>query len=287
MKIEFKILIYSMVNNLAIALIKIISGITLGLGSLIADGLHTGSDFITDIICIIGAKISKKKPTKYHPFGFGKTEYLINLLIGIILFSLGLYIIISSFGSDPIKPPTYILWILAGTIVLKLVAIIIMNIIGKKINSQVLITSVEESKSDLVSSIGVALIAIILQFSDKYPILKYSDMIGSIIIGIYIIKTSLKILINNSLLLIGEVDNNEEAIDKIKNYLLEYKNIEDQKITLIKYGSYYQLQLLLDVDSKLSLRQVTNLEKKIKTGILKHRSLNVKNVNIYVTNKIE
>ena len=97
MKLELKVLIYSMINNLFIAIIKIIGGIFYGLGSLFADGMHTFSDFITDIVCLLGANLSKKKPTKYHPFGFGKVEYLTNLFVGVILFLLGSYIVISSF----------------------------------------------------------------------------------------------------------------------------------------------------------------------------------------------
>ena len=64
MKLEFKILIYSMINNLAISIIKVVGGILFGLSSLFADGMHTFSDFVTDIVCLIGAKISKKKTNK-------------------------------------------------------------------------------------------------------------------------------------------------------------------------------------------------------------------------------
>ena len=64
MKLELVTLIYSMVNNLVISLLKIVGGLTMNLGSLVADGMHTFSDFITDIVCLIGSKISKKKPTK-------------------------------------------------------------------------------------------------------------------------------------------------------------------------------------------------------------------------------
>ena len=60
MKLELKVLIYSMINNLFIAIIKIIGGIFYGLGSLFADGMHTFSDFITDIVCLLGANLSKK-----------------------------------------------------------------------------------------------------------------------------------------------------------------------------------------------------------------------------------
>ena len=89
------------------------------LGSLIADGMHTFSDFITDIVCLIGSKISKRKPTKYHPFGFGKIEYLTNLFIGILLLALGLYIIISAFFEEVTIPPISIIYLLVVTLILK------------------------------------------------------------------------------------------------------------------------------------------------------------------------
>ena len=206
MKLELKVLIYSMINNLFIAIIKIIGGIFYGLGSLFADGMHTFSDFITDIVCLLGANLSKKKPTKYHPFGFGKVEYLTNLFVGVILFLLGSYIVISSFFKKATVPPISLLWLLLIVFSLKVIAILIMHKVGEKIHSQLLITSVKESKADLYSTIGVAIITIILQFSNKYPILDKVDIIGSILIGLIVFKTSLEIIIDNSLSIIGEVE---------------------------------------------------------------------------------
>ena len=158
MKTETKVLIYSIVNNLIIAIIKFVGGLFYNLGSLIADGLHTFSDFITDVVCLIGSKISKKRPTKYHPFGFGKVEYLTNLFVGVMLLLLGLYIIISSFFKESVIPPLSIIYLLVLVFILKLIVILIMHKVGKKINSGVLITSVEESKADLYSTIGVIII---------------------------------------------------------------------------------------------------------------------------------
>lgn len=286
MKLELVTLIYSMVNNLVISLLKIVGGLTMNLGSLVADGMHTFSDFITDIVCLIGSKISKKKPTKYHPFGFGKIEYLTNLFIGILLFLLGLYIIISAFFEKATIPPVSIIILLVIALILKVIVIIVMHKVGKKINSQLLIVSVEESKADLYSSLGVIIIVILLQFSNEYEFLKYSDLIGSILIGILVLKTALTIIIDNSLSVIGEIEQNKEILNKVEEQLKEYKKIEKSKIELIKYGPYYKLQLTLELDSKMTLRQVTNLERKIKKNIIRHRSLKIKYVTIYVTNKI-
>lgn len=287
MKTETKVLIYSMLNNLIISTFKIIGGFSLGLSSLFADGLHTFCDFITDIICMIGTKISKHKPTKLHPFGFGKIEYLNNLFIGAILFLLGIFIIINGIKHDVIVPPLSLLILLLSAILLKILAIFIMHKVGQKINSQVLITSVEESKMDLISSLVVALITVVLQFTDEYPWLKYADLIGSIFIGLIVMKTALSIIVDNSLSLIGEVETNKDIIKKVEDFVSEFKGVEKQEVTLIKSGSYYQLHLVLELDHTLTLRQVTNLENKIKRSIIRHTSLDIKYVTIYVTNKLD
>lgn len=286
MKLEFKMLVYSMINNLVISIIKIGGGIFFKLGSLLADGMHTFSDFITDIVCLIGAKISRKKPTKYHPFGFGRVEYLTNLFVGIVLLLLGIYIVISSFNKEFIVPPLNILILLSIVFLLKLIAIGLMHKVGDTINSQVLITSVKESMADLYSTISVIIITILLQFSNKIEILKYSDIVGSILIGIIVLKTAFTIIIDNSLSLIGEVEEDDEKLNKIYEFIKNEKGVKDLDFSLIKYGSYYKLQLNLELDSKLNLRQVSKIEDKLKKDIVRHRSLKIKYVTIYVTNKI-
>lgn len=287
MKLETAIIIYSMINNLIISSLKIVGGLLLGLSSLMADGLHTFVDFITDIISIIGIKFSKKKPTKHHPFGYGKIEYLTNLYIGVILFLLGTFIIVHGLISKTVIPPISLLGVLLVALGLKLAAILTMHIVGEKIHSQLLITSTEESKTDLYSSIGVLFITIILQFANKYEFLTYLNVIGTVLIGLYVIKTAIEIMAHNSMSLIGETIEDEETINKINKYLKEFKDIEDTRISLIKYGSYYKLELGLDVTDNMSLRRITNLENKVRKGIIRHRSLKVKYVSIYVTNKFE
>ena len=286
MKEESKVLTYSMINNLIISIIKLIGGVFFGLSSLFADGMHTFSDFFTDIVCIGTAKITKKKPTKSHPFGFGKVEYLTNLFVGIILLSLAIFIIVNAFGKDAIIPPVSVLGLLLLVFILKLIAILVMHNVGKKTHSQLLITSVKESSADLYSTIGVMIITILLQFSKKIPILKYSDILGSVLIGIIVLKTAFNIIIANSLSVIGEVEEDKELIENIKQVILKDSNIDNLKITLIKYGAYYKLQLTLVLNPNLTLKEATQIEKSVKKRILQHRSLNIKYVTIFITDKI-
>lgn len=283
---EVKVLIYSMINNLIIAIIKLVGGIIFHLSSLMADGMHTFSDFITDIISLVSHQISKKKPTKYHPFGFGKVEYLSNLFVGIILLLLSIFIFVSSFTKESIIPSLNVIFLLVIVLSLKLLAIIIMNRVGNKIHSSLLITSVKESSADLYSTFGVIIITLLLQLANTYPILIYADLIGSILIGLIVFKTSLNIIIDNSLALIGEVDINKELIKEITLFIKKDENIKDVKVNLIKYGSYYRLQLTLVLDATLKLRKVTKITNKIKKDILRHHEFKIKYVTIYVTNEI-
>lgn len=284
---EFKVLVFSMMMNLLISILKIVGGIYFHFGSLLADGMQTFSDFVTDIVSFIGAKFSKKRPTKSHPFGFGKMEYITNLVVGFLLLALAIFIIINGCMSPWHIPSLSVLWILVIAFVLKGISIYFLYSVGKKINSQLLITSYSESKMDLYASSGVVLATILLQFSESIIIFRYIDMIVGFIIGFMVLKTSWDILRENSMNLIGKVEDNEELYKKIEDFLLDIKGVEKVKIYLIRYGKYYKIQLMIEMDEKLTLRQVTRLEEKIKRELVRYHSFHVKYPTIYVTSHLE
>ena len=284
---EFKVLVFSMMMNLLISILKIVGGIYFHFGSLLADGMQTFSDFVTDIVSFIGAKFSKKRPTKSHPFGFGKMEYITNLVVGFLLLALAVFIIINGYMSPWHIPSLSVLWILVIAFVLKGISIYFLYSVGKKINSQLLITSYSESKMDLYASSGVMLATILLQFSESIIIFRSIDMIVGFIIGFMVLKTSCDILRENSMNLIGKVEDNAELYKKIEDFLLDIKGVEKVKMYLIRYGKYYKIQLMIEMDEKLTLRQVTRLEEKIKRELVRHHSFHVKYPTIYVTSHLE
>lgn len=286
-RLETFILIYSMINNFIIASMKIMGGFVLGINLVLADGIQTFANFITDGISLAGAKLSRKRATKHHPFGFGKVEYLANLFVGILLFFLGIFIIIYSLFTKSKIPTLDVLWLLLVAVALKAIAVYIMNKVGDKKHSQLLLTTTEDGKTDLLSNLGVIIITIILQFSNTFSLLRHTELIGSIIISLLVIKSAVATILENSLSLIGEVEESSEEVEKIKEILHEFKEIEKEEITLIKYGAYYKLQLVLELDNSLTLRKISNLENKLRTKIKKARSLKVKHITIYVTNKID
>ena len=282
---ETKILITGMIINFVISCLKIVSGIIFNLSSLLADGMHTFSDFFTDIVIIISTKLSLKKPTKHHPFGFGRLEYLSNILVGFILFLLGIFILVHSLNSSYSIPSLSVLYVLIISLILKSVSIYKMYKYSKLLHSNVLLNSYLESITDLYSTICVIIVTVLLQFSNDIEILKYSDKIGSIIIALYVFKTSIHTLITNCLACLGETSENNDDILKIKEFLKTNEHLKDFEISLIKYGAYYKMTLIIKLKQNLTLNKISKIVKKLEKDITSHRSLKVKYVSIYIEKK--
>lgn len=263
MKKEYIALIYSMINNLFISMLKIFGGIFSGSNSLFSDGLHTFSDFITDIFAFIGSKISRKRPNKLHPFGYGRVEYVTSLFIGIVIFCLGVFIIINAFLGEHSTPSTLAIIIIVVAVLLKAISVFYLMNTGKKIKSQTLITSGRESLTDLCSSALVIVIIILSKFASKFSILKYSDLIGSVFIGILILVMAYGILKENILSLIGEVSDDKEILKRVEMAVESIDGVELVDTKLIKYGSYYKANIEVELDPNITIMKLARLEKRI------------------------
>lgn len=134
---------------------------------------------------------------------------------------------------------------------------------------------------------GVIIATILLQFSRDIYIFRYIDLIVGVIIGLLVLKTALEILIENSMNLIGKVEVDSKLSKEIEEFLLNISGVEKVKLFLIRYGKYYKLQMIVEMDSRLTLRQVTSLEEKIKKLVVSHRNFHVKYPTIYVTSHLD
>ena len=102
-----KVLKESIVVNILLVIFKILVGYIGHSRAMIADGVNSISDLITDFIAIFGNKMSYKKSNKKHPFGYGKIEYLTSILVGFFIFFMGIELIINAFSPN-LKTPDFI-----------------------------------------------------------------------------------------------------------------------------------------------------------------------------------
>lgn len=250
-----KTMVVSMIVNVFLSLIKIISGILGSCNSLIADGIHSISDLSTDIIAIIGNKLSLKPADNKHPYGHGKIEYLTSLIISIVILFLGFSIIYNTINRQTVIPKVWVLIVSFITIISKyfLSSFIIKQ--GKRINSTILIASGYESRSDAVGSIGVFLSVIVMHLSSYINIFKYADKVATIIIAILIIKTGFNILKENIGLLLGEQLIDENYLQKIKNIIYEEEDLKIKNIHILRNGPYNHLVATITMNNFMSLEE--------------------------------
>lgn len=250
-----KTMVVSMIVNVFLSLIKIISGILGSCNSLIADGIHSISDLSTDIIAIIGNKLSLKPADNKHPYGHGKIEYLTSLIISIVILFLGFSIIYNTINRQTVIPKVWVLIVSFITIISKyfLSSFIIKQ--GKRINSTILIASGYESRSDAVGSIGVFLSVIVMHLSSYINIFKYADKVATIIIAILIIKTGFNILKENIGLLLGEQLIDENYLQKIKNIIYEEEDLKIKNIHILRNGPYNHLVATITMNNFISLEE--------------------------------
>lgn len=263
-----KTMVVSMIVNVFLSLIKIISGILGSCNSLIADGIHSISDLSTDIIAIIGNKLSLKPADNKHPYGHGKIEYLTSLIISIVILFLGFSIIYNTINRQTVIPKVWVLIVSFITIISKyfLSSFIIKQ--GKRINSTILIASGYESRSDAVGSIGVFLSVIVMHLSSYINIFKYADKVATIIIAILIIKTGFNILKENIGLLLGEQLIDEDYLQKIKNIIYEEEDLKIKNIHILRNGPYNHLVATITMNNFISLEEAHDkidlIESKVK-----------------------
>ena len=112
-------MIVSLCANMFLSVIKIVFGLLGSAKSLIADGIHSLSDLITDVVAIIGSHLSNKPADAGHPKGHGKIEYITSLIISMFIIFLGISIFKNSFSKRIVIPNIYISIVVLITILVK------------------------------------------------------------------------------------------------------------------------------------------------------------------------
>lgn len=260
----------SVVTNSLLSIFKIIMGYIGKSSALIADGIHSFSDLLTDFFAMIGNYIAGKPADKKHPFGHGRLEYITSCGIGLVVLIIGFSLIKKSMSSSICIPSLLVIVVSFITILVKYFLSFYLIKMGKIYNNNILISSGRESRADVYSSIVVLISSILVQFSNKINIFSYSDVVATIIVGIFIIRTGFLIIKENLSVLIGEQESNSDILGELKNFILDDKNICSlDDLVMIKYGAYFKIIIEVSMESDLSLEQAHNNAHMLQNNIMK------------------
>ena len=280
-----KVMSVSIITNTILSLIKIIIGFICKSSALLADGVHSFSDLLTDFFAIIGNIMAKKPADEKHPYGHGKIEYLTSIGISIVVIILGLTIINNSMHSKVVMSSLIVSIVSLITITLKYLLSEYIIRKGKKLENNILIASGKESRADVISSLVVFISAILSVFSKYIEVFKYSDKIAGIIVGILIIRTGFLILKENISIILGEQEIKGETLNKIRKIILNNKDIKTiDELIILKFGHCYKVSMEVSMNPDLTLLEchtiVDELEKKLKKEVEKIEYITV-HVNPY------
>ncbi|MBR2026505.1 MAG: cation transporter [Alistipes sp.] len=193
----YRVTLLGMFVNMALFVFKLVAGLIGRSGAMIADAVHSASDFATDIVVLAFVRISAKPRDDDHHWGHGKYETLATLIIGVALFAVGVEILLDSAekisavvnGEVLPRPGAIAIVAAALSIVAKELLYRYTIRVGKQTESPSVVANAWHHRSDALSSIGALLgIGAAYFLGEKWRI---ADPIAAIVVSALIIKVSL------------------------------------------------------------------------------------------------
>ena len=214
-----------MITNIILSAAKIVLGFLTGSISIIADGVDNLTDCASSVATLIGFKLASQPPDPEHPYGHERIEYLTGMIISIIIIMVGVLLGRSSFdgiinkSQMNIENFNILVIVLIISILIKLIQFIYYRYISKKIKSNTIKASSQDSLNDCIKTFVVLLAVIILK------IWKINlDAWFGLGVSIYIVINGFKLVKEASSPLIGESPD-KELTKKITDKILDYDGV--------------------------------------------------------------
>ena len=255
----YKVTLAGGVVNVILLAFKFIAGILGHSAAMIADAVHSLSDFITDIIVLIFVHISGKPQDKSHDYGHGKYETLALTIIGIalIIVAVGIFYngairIAAWFNGQELEAPGMLaLWAALVSIVLKELTYRYTIRNARKLESPALEANAWHHRSDALSSIGTAIgIGGAVLLGKRWAVL---DPIASVVVGAFIVKVAVELILQGmrDLLEHSLPDDIEDEIMRIAQS--EPDVIEPHDLRTRRIGNRYAIELHILMNGDITL----------------------------------
>jgi len=282
----FKVTIVGIFINVILIFLKLFLGFLGKSKALMADGLHSLSDLVTDIFVIIGLKFSSIPKDESHDYGHGKIETFIVMVIGAILFSAGIIILFSSIKSIVLifkgvdlkqpDPATFLIALLS--IVLKEWLYRYTMVVAEKFKNQSLKANAWHHRSDAFSSIAVTF-GILFSIVNKKLVIMES--FAAIVVVFFILKVSINIL-KASFEELTEKSLKEEEEKEIIEIIGSVEGVKNpHEIQTRRIGQYIAVDIHIEVDKDISVENSHRITEKIEEKLLE-RFKNKIYINIHV-----
>lgn len=272
----YKVTLVGGAVNVVLLLFKFVAGIVGHSAAMVADAVHSLSDFFTDIIVLVFVHISGKPKDKSHDYGHGKYETLAMTIIGMALLAVAVGIVYSGLtktiawaNGEQLKAPGMLaLWAALLSILLKEGVYHYSMVKARQLNSQAVEANAWHHRSDALSSIGTAVgIGGAIFLGQRWTVL---DPIASIIVGAFIVKVSFDLLRN------GIGDLTEQSLpDQVEDEILSLVAslpgvVEPHDLRTRRLGNHYAIELHILMDGNITLSKAHDKASEVEDLLRQH-----------------
>lgn len=196
----YKVTLAGSLGNVLLLSFKFVAAIVGHSSAMMADAIHSLSDFVTDVVVLFFVRMSSKPNDTSHDYGYGKYETFATLIIGTALLATAAGIIIAGihkivlwWGGAELKAPGLLaLWAALLSIAVKEVLFQYTIARGKTLHSQAMVANAWHHRSDAFSSIGAAIgIGGAIFLGHRWTVL---DPMASIVVGLLLMGVAYELL---------------------------------------------------------------------------------------------
>lgn len=259
----YRVTLLGSVVNLLLLVFKFVAGVLGHSAAMIADAVHSLSDFVTDLIVIVFVQISSKPEDADHAYGHGKYETLASCIIGLALIVVGVMmgynatvkiVDVVRNGTELASPGIIALAAAVLSIVLKEWMFRITRKVAREVDSPAVEANAWHHRSDALSSVGTAIgIGGAVLLGSKWAVL---DPIAALVVSVFIVVQAAKIL-SDSIGQLMEKSLPRDVEQRICEIVYEEEGTSDiHHLRTRKIGSQISIELHVRMNGSLTLREV-------------------------------
>lgn len=291
-KETYRVTIAGSIINILLLAFKFAAGILGHSAAMIADAIHSLTDFVTDAIVLIFVRLGSKPTDRDHDYGHGKYETLASAIIGVSLLVVGMMICYSgvtktyhAMCGEPLQQPGFIALAAAvASVVLKEWAYRFTVRVGRRCHSEAVVANAWHHRSDALSSVGTTVgIGGAIILGEKWAVL---DPLTAIVVSFFIMKAAWSVLSKA----VGELTDGslpKETEDEIESIVSEDKDVSVvHNLCTRRIGNRIAIEMHVRMPGETSLyvahHHATEIEQRLKQrfGADTHISIHLEPVKV-------
>ncbi len=254
------------VGNTVLSAVKMGVGIFAGSMALVADGVHSLSDMVTDVAVLLGIYFGSKQPDEKHPYGHGRIETFTAGFIGIALVVVGAGMIyraaVDITAGKYVKPGFVVLVVALISIIFKEFLYRINTKVAVRWHSSALYANAWHHRSDALSSV-----AVVIGFVSLRAGFIYGDQMAAVAVGLMVVLVAVRI-ISDCLRELTERAVDPETIGHIKDIVNANSSIHQwHKLRTRTVGREVFLDLHIVVDPDLNVAAAHEIAESLENAL--------------------